>query len=737
MSRPRLSVLVPSLLGLAVGGYAAETPAATTPPATTATQGGPIEVSADHEHKDLKTDQAVGTKLDLSLKDTPQSVTVVPEALIDSTGAFSLRDTLRNVPGVTIAAGEGGVTGDSLYIRGFTARKDIYRDGMRDNGQYFRDNFNLQSVEVLKGSSAALFGRGSTGGVVNQITKKPSDNTTAELNLTGGSFGLLRAAAGVGGQLWHNDSVGVDGRLDAYVHSSDSFRDDQHVTRWGVAPSVDVKLGERTDLLLQYFHQREDSTMDYGIPMYQGRPADVPIETYYGWKDDSFQEFTVDQYDATITHKLSEGAQVSNQTRYATYDRYYRVETLGTVNYTTNQVARAQALRENNQDNLLNQTELRLKGAIADHKAQLITGLELGQENYYFKGKNATLTPLAANVSVFNPQSDSSTGAARPNDFSGPLASDYGTTVDTVALYAMTVVDIVTDLKAVLGLRWDQAKTDYSNHLGVTPPAQQKYDSSDRMFSPRAALVYAPSEALSVYASYGTAFNPSSEDYSLGGNTLDANGQPPEPEKTQNYEIGSKVALLDDRLGLGVALFRIDKVNARSVDPNNNITVLDGKQRTDGIELEATGALTDRWRVFTGVAFMHGKVIESKSVNAPWYSTTAIPVSLPIEGMDTINTPRASGNIWMIYDLGAGFSIGGGMYAKTSTYTDTSNSTVLPGYARFDATAGYETRAQGVNWKAQINVANLFDTIYWDSGAARSAYPGAPRSGQLTLGAEF
>lgn len=462
-------------------------------------------------------------KLPVAPLENPQAVTTLSREQFQSQGVFSLRDALKSAPGLTMAAGEGGRTGDSLAIRGFAANSDLYVDGLKDNGQYFRDTFNLEQVEILRGSSAVLFGRGATGGAVNSVTRKPTDTWTAEGSGTLGSWGLQRLSAGAGGPV--TDTVGVRG--DAFVQGGDSFRDEQHLRRAGVAPSLGVKLGERTTVLLQYVHQREDSTMDYGIPMVDGRPADVDINRYYGFADDSFQEYRVHQATASVAHRLDDTWTVTNRLRRSEYTRDYRTEILGAVNYTTMTVARTQALRHNDQQNTQNQLELTGKGLFAGRKGSLVLGQEVARESYRYQSKNSTGVSA---VSIFGANTVTTTGAGRANDFSGTLASDSTTDAHTWAGYTLGTLEVIDRWTVVGGVRYEVFDAQFTNHLASA--TDNDFARSDVMASPRAGLVFQPTNDWSTYLSYSMAQNPSAETYtSLSATTVNLAPRRPMPTK--------------------------------------------------------------------------------------------------------------------------------------------------------------------------------------------------------------
>ncbi len=712
MTRP--SFIVPSLLTIAAA-LAAQDQAPLAPSATSAEDTVQVHGAAEDVFATGRGGSA--SKFDLPDQQDPQAKTTLTRELLDARGVYTLREALRSAPGVTMAAGEGGRTGDSLSIRGFAANSDLYVDGLKDNGQYFRDTFATERIEVLRGAAGVLFGRGSTGGVVNTVTRKPTDHWTGDTALTAGAYDLYRATAGVGGPVV-DDVLGM--RVDAVAQDSGSFRDEQHLQRFGVAPAVAIRAGERTTITVQGLHQQDDGTMDYGVPMYQGRPADVPVETYYGFKDDSFQNYDVNQGTATIEYRLDRDVTLRNATRYGDYRREYRTEILGAVNYATDQVARTQSLRENEQNNLINQTEMAWKGGFGEREAGLLVGVELARENYDFKGKNSTGVPT---VAVFDPQSPDTVGAGRANNLDGTLDSRNETAADTVAGYLLGSCDIVPTVKGVLGLRVDRFSADYTTGPTAAAPVAVEFSREDTMVSPRAGVIWTPLPELSTYVSWSRAFNPSAETFSLNAASAELG-----PEQTDNYEVGAKATLLDDAVTVGLALFRLDKSKARTVDPSNTaVQVLDGEQRTDGIELEAAGTV-ERWSIQAGLALMDAQVISSNNTTTTWDGAV-----VGVEGKRPINAPETSGSLWTSYDLGWGFVVGVGGYAVGDRYSDQANSTVVPGYVRLDSMVGWSDRT----WFAQVNMQNLADTVLYETGSARSAYPGTPLTGQLTVGARF
>ncbi|MGZ8164923.1 MAG: TonB-dependent receptor, partial [Methylobacter sp.] len=646
----------------------------------------------------------------------PQSISVVKEELVKSQNAFNLRDALKNVSGLTIAAGEGGRTGDSITLRGFAANSDTYLDGVKENGQYFRDTFFLDRVEVLKGASSVLFGRGSTGGVINPIAKKPLKTTHAQADFTYGNYDFKRTTLNAGAAI--NDHFSV--RLNALYQDADSFRDYNYNDRWGIAPSVKLDITPDTNLTLLLLHQEEKSVFDYGVPIIGGKPADVPVNQFYGFKDDLLQTFDTSIVTAIFNHRFNSEFSVRNTSRYGNYERNYRTLVFGAVSGTgaAATIARTQALRESPQENYYNQTDFTFKKPILGFNNTLLFGAEIGWENFTFRSKNSTgVTP----ISIYNPIGTPTVGLGRANDFSGVLATDRSTRTNTVAGYLLDQFEITPQWKLLGGARYDVFQAKQDDHLLNS----NDFERTDHQWNPRAGLVWQPKDWQSYYFSYGTSFNPSAEAFSLAANNANL-----KPEQSQNLEVGAKVDLFDGRLSATGALFRLEKTNARTTDPADPTrNILAGEQRTDGFEFGLAGELLPDWSLSATYAYLDAEV--TKSNNRATGSVSGISKSL--EGKTSVNVPESSGVVWTSYRITPEWEVGGGVFMASSRFTDAVNEVTLPGYARLDATVAYHQK----HFDIQANVFNLLDKVYYESGQTNTALPATPLSGQITLRVKY
>ncbi|MDN2715239.1 TonB-dependent siderophore receptor [Janthinobacterium sp. SUN120] len=661
---------------------------------------------------------ASGTKTEMALRDVPQTINVVPAAVIRDQNAMSIQDIMKNIPGVGLSTGDG--QRDQVFIRGFTAIGDQFVDGFRDDALYFRDLSNVERLEVIKGPAAVLYGRGSSGGLVNRITKKPGvDIADVALSLTNTAGRRGEVDVGRVGET-------VDWRVTGARELSDSYRDQQFINRTALAPSVAIRLSSATKLLLQGDYLEDRRLTDFGIPSYQGRPVAVDAGTYYGAanaRDADFSQSRVVSTAATLTHKFSDTLSLRNAFRYYDYhlDRN-NTNISGNVNEVKGTMSLGHAKLNRDESGWFNQTELTQKLVTGTMRHEVLYGAEFGKQN---KDANSwaaiAVTTSAKPVSIFNPVLpvvDRSKLGARSDTFG---------TYDTAAAYVQDAISFSDEWKALAGLRYDRYKQQsrLANALGVTTADLSRTDSA---YSPRAGLVWQPGATQSYYASWSRSFQPSGENFALAANNADL-----APETTRNTEVGAKYDLWGGRANATVSLFRLERDNIKTSDPITNRIVPVGTQRTDGLELTFNADLHDGWKMMAGYAYLDATITDSiakdKSVNVPG-GTVAREV--PVKGKRATLTSRNTANLWLTKDLGHGFTVGGGANAVGSRFANPGNTVVLPGYVTADAMAAYRTG----RYEVQLNVNNIGDTRYIVSGHGSSpnlSLPGAPRNVALTL----
>jgi catecholate siderophore receptor len=501
---------------------------------------------------------ASSPKFSQSITDTPQTINEVPREVMDQQGTTTLRDALRNVAGISLAAGEGGAQGDNLTIRGFAARNDLFIDGMRDFGSYYRDPFNVQEVEVLQGPSSVTFGRGSTGGVVNQATKTPGMDTSIAASMQFGTDLTRRVTLDLNQPLPKLGS-GAAFRLNLMGNLNDvSERNVAENRRFGIAPSLALGLGSPTRWTFSYFHQTADDIPDYGIPWLFNGPAPVNRTNYYGFADGNYLRTYDDIGSAKVEHDFNKNFTIRDQVRYANYVRDVLI-TEGQVATPVTLATPLSAMTVNRKQIGVDSVEsyldeqldgtANLRTGFIHHS--LVAGVEAGRETSDPTRPTWTNVP---STSLLNPNPD------QPFTGTETITSRVSTTSLTAAAYILDTMHLGSHWDLTGGFRWDRFDTDYKQT--VTPATA--FNRVDEMPSWRAAVVYKPVSFGSVYFDAGTSFNPSAESLSLSASTANL-----PPEKNRTFEFGSKWDLMRRRLSLRAAIFRTEKTNAREPDPTN------------------------------------------------------------------------------------------------------------------------------------------------------------------------
>ncbi|HWB83231.1 MAG TPA: TonB-dependent siderophore receptor [Bryobacteraceae bacterium] len=648
------------------------------------------------------------------LLDTPQTITSVPEVVMEQQGVTTLRDALRNVAGISLAAGEGGAQGDNLTIRGFTARNDLYIDGMRDFGSYYRDPFNTEEVEVLQGPSSVTFGRGSTGGVVNQATKTPGLTRFISGDADFGSDLTRRVAVDYNQPLQKLGS-GAAFRLNVMGDEGNvAGRDIAENRRFGIAPSLALGLGSPTRWTFSYFHQNADDIPDYGLPWLFNGPAPVPRNNYYGFKDGNYLRTYDDIGTFKVEHDVNSHISLRNQARFANYVRDVlitepQVPKTVTLDTPLDQIdVTRHEIGVNSTESLLDeQLDLTANFETGVIRHSLVSGIEAGRETSNPTRPTWTNVPDA---DLLNPD------PYQPLSGDATITSRVRTTAVTTAAYALDTLRFGKHWDLTGGIRWDRFDTNYAQTVG----AVASYHRVDEMPSWRAAVVYKPVSFGSIYFDAGTSFNPSAESLSLSASTASL-----PPEKNRTYEFGSKWEMARNRLSLRAALFRTEKLNAREPDPNNTLlNVLAGTQRVNGAQIDVRARLTDRWNLLASYADLDGTLISSN------YYPAAI-------GAPLANVPRHTFNFWSTQQLpwrwetGIGTNFVSSRTASSTAPFDPVTGLLkeVPGYWTFSAMAKHRL-AEHVD--LQVNINNITNRYYYDElhpahivlGPGRSALAG-------------
>ena len=736
-------------LSLAATAAAAQ-PTPERPPATAEQQETAVEevvVTAETPPPELDS-----PRFTQPLLDTPQSVTVLDDELLEEQGRRSLRDALRNVTGVSIQAGEGAPQqggGDILTIRGFSARDDILVDGIADVGVYPRDPFNAWQIEVLKGPSSAYAGRGNTGGTVNIVSRLPTLDVVGEAEISLGTADLYRVSFDWGRVLDKDRGVAV--RLNGVYHSSgEPGRDHVHSERWALAPSIAFGLEGRTQLALDGYHLQTNNQPDLGIPNarlasfvgsgFEGRIFPVDRSNYYGYASD-YQDVTVSRITARLDHAFSDDAEVRSVVRYGrthsdqvisapiplcrapcttnTSDTLVGAPT--TVDATTLIQGFAKP-RDQVEEILISQTDLSLGFSTGPVRHALVVGMELSGE--YLENRRR-IDRLGPALDPFNPVLT----VAPDIPYQGTRAR---LRTDTRAVYLFDSLEW-RRWEALAGARFDQVTTRAQgiDDTGLFPTYRADLTLTDRELSWNLGVLYKPVPEMTFYVAAATSFEPSGRADVV--RTAGRNNNPPvtpaeffiEPERARTVEVGARWDVPDGPR-LAAAAFQIEKDNARTPgsDPGDPPIVSEGVQRVRGFEISADGHLTDAWDLFAGYTYLDGRTLSSGFAAD--------------RGRRLEYTPRHTVSLWTSYQLTDRLKLGGGLQHMSERVSEITNVRFVevrsPAFTVADVFGEYKLNETTT---LRLNVHNVTDEEYVQAFQNNHSLPAARRQAVLTLGVLF
>ena len=637
------------------------------------------------------------TRTDTALIDIPQSISVINRDLIDDQAFRSLADLSRYVPGLGFGLGEGHR--DAPVLRGNQSTADLFIDGVRDDAEYFRDFYNVERVEVLKGPNAMIFGRGAGGGLINRVTRKADFKDVREIALGGGQFASGRAGADIGGAVSDNAAL----RLNAFYENSASHRDFVGRELFGINPTGALRLGEATTLRLSYEYVSDRREVDRGVPSLNGRPVGGDRSAFFGNPDASRTTFDRHAVVASLERSFSDLLSFRNSLSLARNDKFYANAFAGGPVAPNGDVPLISYASSQDRDSLFNQSDFILKFAAGPFAHTVLIGAEVGlQDTENFR------TPNNANgvVNIAAPTTFA------PGVFTG-VQNDNQVDLNVVGVYVQDQIEIGRHFQLIGGARFDRFDLEFDDRR----PGQPDFARVDGVFSPRGGVVFKPVDDVALYFSYAKSFLPQSGDQF---STLTATLAALEPEIFENLEIGAKWNITS-RLEFAAALYQLDRENTRAVDPVTLLTALTGAQRTEGVEASLTGSLTDKWEIVAGYAYQNAEITSA---------TTAAPA-----GRALALTPEHSFSLWSTYQVLPRWRVGAGVIHQGDRFASLSNAVTLPDFTRIDA-AVYYTLSESID--LQVNVENIGNTHYFPTAHNdNNILPGAPRNVRASLTARF
>ena len=643
------------------------------------------------------------TKTLTALRDLPQSVTVVSRELIEDQSMQSIADVVRYVPGITAIQGENNR--DQVVIRGNSSSADFFLDGLRDDVQYYRDLYNLDQVEALKGPNAMIFGRGGGGGVINRVTKQARFTAFRELTFQGGSYGNKRVLGDIDQPL--NNAVAF--RLNGMYENSRSFRNQVGLERYGINPTFTIAAGKQTQIRVGYERFSDYRTADRGIPSFRGRPSNADISTFFGDPSQSNVSAKVNLLSGVVEHQVGD-LNISNRTLFGDYDRYYQNFVPGTVNSDQTRVNVSAYNNATRRRNLFNQTDITYLLRTGGIKHTFLAGAEFGHQvsdnlrhTGFFNNTSTTISVPFANPTISIPIT------FRQN----ATDADNHVVANIAATYVQDQIELSRHVELLAGLRFDRFDLNFHNNRNG-----DNLTRLDNLVSPRLGIVVKPVVPVSIYASYSVSYLPSSGDQF---SSLTSVTQTLKPEKFTNYEFGAKWDFRKS-LAFTAAAYRLDRTNTRATDPNDPTRIVQtGSQRTNGFEFGINGSVNRNWKLVGGYAYQDAYVTSA---------TTAAPA-----GKRVAQVPRNTLSLWNNYRFLNKLSTGLGIIYRSDMFAAIDNKVVLPGYTRFDGSLQYT-----INEKLdlQANLENIFNKKYFvNADSNDNISPGYPRAARLSLSWKF
>ena len=689
------------------------------------TQLDTIQTKADAEQS-LKVDKSANSKFVAPLLDTPKSVSVISKQLIQDTQVTTLSDALRTVPGITLGAGEGGnPNGDRPFIRGYSSESSMYVDGIRNATSQNRDMFAVEQVEVTKGSASAMGGAGSVGGSINMISKVAKIGDSLEGSVAGGTDNYQRITLD-GNKDFGN---GIAARVAVLGHQNEKAgqKDGAEYKRAGIAPSISFGLDTPTRATLSYYYLKSDDTPDSGVPYKYdaikkataGSPVDVKQGVYYGLHSRDFQKQENQIGTIKLEHDLTDHLTITNTAIYNTSknDYLWTQPDDSKGNVLNDKVWRRINSRITDTDIFTDQLALTGKINTGLIKHSFNVGAEYSDQQSD-KGSYSTTYPNYSGTTTGGFNSDCKindswcTSLTNPNSkeqwLGSTTANKNTTTTKTqiTSLYLLDNIELTKQWLLDLGLRWDKFNTEQTtNATGV------KIENDTDFFTYQAGITFKPVENGSVYASYSTSANPVGVDGGDGSESIGQAYMDLKPEEARTVELGTKWDLLQDRLNLTAAIFRTEKQNTR-IQLDAGTYTNGGESKVDGIELTATGKITDKWDVTAGYSYL-----DSEMTN-PGPSCTRAGVCTnpnPAKGKQLPNVAKNSATLWTTYKVLPNFTIGAGAIGMDKLYGDAANTKYVSGYVRYDAMARYDVNK---NVNVQLNVNNLSNQRYFTKAYA-------------------
>ena len=685
------------------------------------------------------------------LRDIPQGVTVVTEKLMDDRNLNTLREVLHNTAGVTFQAAEGGE--EDIRLRGFSlaGSGDIFIDGMRDAAFYDRDTFDFDRVELLRGSASMLFGHGSTGGLVNQVSKQARALDAYELTTTVGNRNFLR----VEGDFNIKTAEDAGLRINAMYNKGDNDGTGAIIDKNGVALNYRWGIGDRNEFSVSLFHLDNNNGINYGLPWIRPTAASAitTSQVIPGLKASAYYGLNTDQNNGNATygtfshiHRFDDGSELKTAIRKGNYDRDLRSGTIrfaGTAPSAASPLTNPAAVGINNLspntvlnrgaqnkiqslDSTFIQSDYSAKFEGLGFKHELLTGVDMAWEEK--KGYTLSGAAIKPQTRIGTPDNGAAFNDTRV------LSQNSGFTARNTGLYVQDLVQVAPFWKVLAGLRYDRFSGDF-DQINTAGVVTTRANASHGLWSKRVGVLYQPNDLSTYYFSAGTSFNTAADTYSYaqGGTTINGitaaqRNANTDPEGSQNFELGAKLDSADKRFTTRVAVFRTIKTNERNtdIDLGGDAFLLNGKRHAQGVEIDISGRLTPQWEVYGSYAWIPNAKVDKTG-------TANLGNPLLGAGASAFLSPKHSGTVWSTYQLTPEFRLGSGINFRAKQ-TPNNNAFYVPSFVTLDLMAEYTINQR---FTVKGNVTNATNKYYADVLYQGHYLPGAERTYQVTLVTKF
>lgn len=705
-----------------------------------------IHSQATTEQQSLKVDQSANSKFVAPLLDTPKSVSIISNQLIEDTKVTTLSDALRTVPGITLGAGEGGnPNGDRPFIRGYNSESSMYVDGVRNATSQNREMFAVEQVEVTKGSASAMGGAGTVGGSINLISKVAKKGDFLEGSVENGTDNYQRITLD-GNKDFGN---GIAARVAIMGHHNEkaSQSDGAEYKRAGIAPSITFGLDTDTRTTLSYYYLKSDDTPDSGVPYNYdiakkttvGKPVNVKQGIYYGLLDRDFQKQENQIGTIKVEHDINDNFTLTNTAVFnkSKNDYLWTQPDDSKGNVVNDKVWRRINSRITDTEIFTDQLALtgKLNTGIIQHKLNM--GAEYsdqksdkGNYNTSYPGYPGTTTGgFNSDCAINDAWCTSLTNPNSKDQWLGTAIANKATTTTktkVTSVYLLDNIELNPKWLVDLGARWDKFDTEQ-----VTHATGQKIENDKDFFTYQAGITFKPVKNGSIYTSFATSANPVGVDGGDGSESIGQAYMDLKPEESRTFEIGTKWNILNDRLNLTAAIFRTEKQNTR-IQLDASTYTNGGESKVDGVELSATGKITDKWDITAGYSYLDSELTD------PGPSCTRAGVCTypnPAKGKQLPNVPENSATLWTTYKVLPQLTLGAGAFYSDKVYGDAANTKYVPGYVRYDAMARYNVNK---NVDLQLNLNNLSDKRYFTKAyASHYATEAEGRNAVLSLNFKY